>query len=330
VASELEVTVECNPTSLDRSAADALADQGVNRLSIGAQALRPEQLRFLGRLHDVAGALRAIEVALASGVPRVSADLIFGLPGQSPEDARKQAESLASTGLLHISAYQLTIEAGTKFGELARAGRLPRAEDGIVAEAFLAIDDVLSARGLEHYEISNYAARGEEAQHNLAYWHGQEYLGLGCGAFGFLRTDPPEDLPCDAPPGCDAPHRNGTRWQGRGVRYRNLTDPDKYVAAARESRPPFHGREADLVSMEAETLDAETLLRERIMLGLRLRGGFDLSAAADDLGIPPWTPERERARAWLVERGRLVCEGDRLSIPPHAWLWTDDTAARLF
>src|SRR5580658_1806749 len=87
VATELEVTVECNPTSLDRSVADALAEQGVNRLSIGAQALRSEQLRFLGRLHDVAGALSAIEAALASRVPRVSADLIFGLPGQSPDDA---------------------------------------------------------------------------------------------------------------------------------------------------------------------------------------------------------------------------------------------------
>jgi putative oxygen-independent coproporphyrinogen III oxidase len=324
-ASELEVTVECNPTSLDRSVANALAEQGVNRLSIGAQALRPEQLRFLGRLHDVAGALRAIEGALESRVPRVSADLIFGLPGQSPEDAGGQAESLASTGLRHISAYQLTIEPGTKFGQLARAGRLPRAEDGIVADAFLAIDDVLSARGLEHYEISNYAARGEEARHNLAYWHGQEYLGLGCGAFGFLRSDTADDPPC----GDDLP-RNGIRRQGRGVRYRNVTDPDKYVAAALESRPPVDGPEADLVSMEAETLDAATLLRERIMLGLRLRGGFDLSAAADDLGIPPWTPERERARAWLVARGRLVCEGDRLSIPPRAWLWTDDTAARLF
>jgi putative oxygen-independent coproporphyrinogen III oxidase len=333
-ATELEVTVECNPTSLDRSVADALAEQGVNRLSIGAQALRSEQLRFLGRLHDVAGALSAIEAALASRVPRVSADLIFGLPGQSPEDAGRQAESLASTGLRHISAYQLTIEPGTKFGQLARAGRLPRAEDGIVAEAFLAIDDVLSARGLEHYEISNYAARGEEARHNLAYWHGQEYLGLGCGAFGFLRSDTADAPSCDPPschpPSVDALPRNGIGRQGRGVRYRNVTDPDKYVVAALESRPSVDGPKADLVSMEAETLDAATLLRERIMLGLRLRGGFDLSAAADDLGIPPWTPERERARAWLIERGRLVCEGDRLSIPPRAWLWTDDTAARLF
>jgi oxygen-independent coproporphyrinogen-3 oxidase len=307
VEAEAEVTVECNPTSLDLGGANDLADQGVNRVSIGAQALRRDQLRFLGRLHDVAGARIAIEAALASRVPRVSADLIFGLPDQSPCDARAQAEELASMGLSHISAYQLTIEPGTKFGQLARAGRLPLSEDGVVAEAFLGIDEALAARGLEHYEVSNYAARGDEARHNLAYWRGDEYLGLGCGAVGFLRAEGPGE-------------------RARGVRYRNVTDPAGYLAVARSSAS---ATTTDLAA-EIETLDAPALLRERIMLGLRLRAGFNLSAAAGELGAPAWTRERERARAWLIERGRLVCEGDRLRIPPTAWIWADDTAARLF
>jgi oxygen-independent coproporphyrinogen-3 oxidase len=305
---ELEVTVECNPTSLDSDVAGALADQGVTRLSIGAQALRTDQLRFLGRLHDAEGARRAIDAALGSRIRRVSADMIFGLPDQSPDDARTQAEALLAMGLEHLSCYQLTIEAGTRFGDLAKRGRLPRAEDGVVADAFVAIDVALSARGLVHYEISNYARPGQEARHNLAYWRGDEYLGLGCGAVGFVRT--------------------GAGGGVHGVRYRNETDPARYVDAARRAAPLFG--EGDPVAIESEPLDGTTLLRERIMLGLRLCGGLDLAAAAEDLGVPPWTPEREQTAALLVRRGRLERDGDHLRIPARAWLWTDDTAARLF
>jgi putative oxygen-independent coproporphyrinogen III oxidase len=297
IAPDVEITVECNPTSLDRDVANALADQSVNRLSIGAQALKPEQLGFLGRLHDPAGALRAVEDALASRVPRVSADLIYGLPDQPRGDAATQADTLASLGLSHLSCYELTIEPGTKFGELARAGRLPRADDAAVVEAFFAIEEALAARGLEHYEISNYAKPGQEARHNLAYWRGTEYLGLGCGAFGFLRSG-----------------------AAGGVRYRNVVEPERYT----------DGAGADGPEGTREALDAETLLRERIMLGLRLRDGFDLGAAAAELGVAAWTPERERAAARLLDAGRLEREGDWLRIPSRAWPFTNDVAARLF
>jgi putative oxygen-independent coproporphyrinogen III oxidase len=290
VTGDVEVTVECNPTSLDRDRAQALVDVGVGRVSIGTQSLRTEQLKYLGRLHDPTGARRAIEGALAC-VPRVSTDLIFGLPDQTPEDARDQATALADMGLSHLSCYQLTIEPGTRFGELAKRGRLPLADDGAVAEAFLAIDEALGARGLAHYEISNYARPGEEARHNLGYWRGEEYVGLGCAAYGFAR----------------------------GARYRNPVLPQKYVQGARvaaeESREP---------------LDALALLRERIMLGLRLATGFDLDAAGRELGIAPWTDERTKTVAQLEARGRIVREGGRLRIPQAAWLFTDDTAARLF
>ena len=290
VTSDVEITVECNPTSLDEERAKALAGVGVGRVSIGTQSLRQDQLTYLGRLHDPNGARRAVEAALAN-VPRVSTDLIFGLPGQTPEDAREQAIALADMGLAHLSCYQLTIEPGTRFGELAKRGRLPLADDGQVAEAFLAIDEALTERGLVHYEISNFARPGEEARHNLGYWRGEEYVGLGCAAYGYTR----------------------------GVRYRNPIDPRKYVQGAKtateESREP---------------LDARMLLRERIMLGLRLATGFDVDAAGTELGLDPWTAERTRAAEQLVARGRLVREGGVLRIPRDAWLFTDDTAARLF
>ncbi|HEX4512478.1 MAG TPA: radical SAM family heme chaperone HemW, partial [Polyangiaceae bacterium] len=207
-AKDAEITVECNPTSLDADRCAALADAGVNRLSIGVQSLRDVELKFLGRLHDSKGALAAVRAAIASPIRRVSADLIFGLPEQAPEDAARQAGTLADLGLNHLSCYQLTIEPNTRFGELKKRNRLPMAEDGAVAEAFLAIEEALGARGLRHYEISNYAREGEEARHNLGYWRGEEYLGLGCGAFGFTRT------------------------RGAGVRWRNQILPEKYVQNA--------------------------------------------------------------------------------------------------
>jgi oxygen-independent coproporphyrinogen-3 oxidase len=290
----IEVTVECNPSSLDEDRARALVDVGVNRLSIGVQSLSDERLRFLGRLHDSGGAIEALRGALRAKVPRVSADLIFGLPGQTPKEACDEVTALADLGLEHLSCYQLTIEPGTRFGELAKRGRLPLADDGAVAESFLAIDDLLSARGFGHYEISNYARPGEEARHNLGYWRGDEYVGLGCAAYGFLRND------------------------ARGVRYRNDVAPQRYAAGAPCSEEP---------------LDAEALMRERIMLGLRTREGVDLQDAEASLGAPGWTPARERAASWLSERGRIVRDGDRGSrvrVPREAWLWTDDTAARLF
>jgi oxygen-independent coproporphyrinogen-3 oxidase len=308
---DLEVTVECNPTSLDRARAVELRDEGVSRLSIGTQSLRAEQLRYLGRLHDPDGARRAIEAAIDAGIPRVSTDLIFGLPDQSPDDAQAQAESLAAMGLRHLSCYQLTIEPGTQFGERRKRGLLPMADEGAVADAFLAIDEALGARGLRHYEISNYAAPGEEARHNLAYWRGDDYVGLGCAAFGFVRSR----------------RRDGGPVRGR--RWRNAIDPRRYVEGTRHVRDGAIA-EDDGVTTSIEELDAEALLRERIMLGLRVAEGLDLGRARDELGVEPWTEERTRAAERLVARGRLVRDGDHLRVPREAWLFTDDTASRLF
>lgn len=306
-AGPVEITSECNPTSLDEARARALVEAGVNRLSIGVQSFDDERLKFLGRLHDVALANQALRAALASGA-RVSADLIFGLPGQSPEDAAAHAARLADLGLSHVSAYALTIEHGTRFGELARRGKLPLAEDDAVCDAFLAIERALGERGLEHYEVSNYARPGEASRHNLGYWRGAPYLGLGSAAYGFLRT----------PDG--------------GLRYRNVIDPARYVAgtSALAAGAP---REGDGVTANAEPLDRETLLRERIMLGLRLAEGVDLDASARDLGMTveaAWPRGRRRAVELLEGSGGLTVDGGRLRIPSARRLSTDGIAARLF
>jgi putative oxygen-independent coproporphyrinogen III oxidase len=288
---EPEISAECNPSSLDSARAEAILAQGVNRLSVGVQSLDARRLEFLGRLHDSEGGLRAVRSAIAAGAPRVSADFIFGVHGQTPEVATSEVLRIAETGVTHLSAYALTIEPGTVFGTRAKSGKLPLLGDDLVADSFLAIDEALTEAGFEHYEISNFARQGHRAEHNLGYWRGDDYLGLGTGAWGTVTRD-------------------GTR-----VRYRNTPSPERYLAGQDE--------------METEVIDDETALKERILLGLRLATGVDLGREARALGLSPWNPERERAAERLVKRGRLAREGDRLWVPKSAWLFADGTISEL-
>jgi oxygen-independent coproporphyrinogen-3 oxidase len=291
----VEVTAECNPSSFDERRAQELLAAGVNRVSLGVQGLERERLGFLGRLHDGDGGLRALRTALGAGFARVSADLIFGVAGESPEEARREALTLAELGPTHLSAYALTIEAGTRFGALAKAGKLPLLEEDLVARSFDGVARALESAGFEHYEISNFARGGHYAEHNLAIWRGGAYLGLGTGAWGTV------------------PRAGGL------LRYRNAPAPERYLAA---SGSAALWEVSELVS-DAEHIDAETALSERLMLGLRLAEGIELERAARETGARGWTPERERAATRLVQRGRLERDGDRLRIPKSAWLFAD-------
>ena len=301
---KVEITVECNPGSLGPRTARALLDVGVNRLSIGVQGLDAERLRFLGRWHSADQALDAVRAALASGMPRVSADLIYGVAGEPPEDAAREVRQVAELGVGHVSAYALTIEPQTAFGALARKGRLPLAPEQSVAESFLAVDEALSSVGFEHYEISNHARGGQRAEHNLGYWLGRDYVGLGCGAWGTVSRD------------------------GERFRYRNRPQPQAYVAGALASRPDDPST-CRAIESENERLTPEVLLSEALLLGLRLADGVDLDEAAARTGAVAWTPARERAARRLIERGRLVRDGSRLLIPKPAWLFSDGIIAEL-
>ena len=298
---DLEITIECNPTSLDSDRVRAWLDAGVVRASVGVQSLNARRLAFLGRLHDVEGGLRAIETTLAAGMPRVSGDLIFGVEGgapQSPEEAAREADALAATGVTHVSAYGLTIEPGTQFGELARRGRLPIASDDVLADSFAAVEATLEARGFRHYEISNYAIPGDESRHNLGYWRGLDYLGLGCGAVG-MQTRPGGDC----------------------VRYRNHPAPERWMAAMESGQ---------LCTIEQEALTTIERFRERIMTGLRLDEGIELERVGAELGIDPLGAGRSNMIEKLLARGRLERSGTRLRVPRSARAFADGTAAELF
>lgn len=293
-AADVEVTVECNPSSLDAAHAEALRREGVDRLSLGVQSLDDASLRFLGRLHDSQGALRAVRAA--TGVfDRVSADLMFGMPGQSVTQLTSEVQRLVGLGLDHVSAYALTVEPATPFGERARRGELPLCPDDAYAAMFLAAREAFADLGLDHYEVSNYARPEQESRHNQHYWQGGSYLGLGAAAVGAFTEGP-------------APRR-----------YRNHPKPERYMERA-------GGAECEVFE---EALDAETLVREALMLGLRTREGVDVASLGARLGLDPLAPRRRAVEA-RTARGDVVLDGDHLRVPPDRWLHLDSIVAALF
>lgn len=289
---DLEVTVECNPSSLTRRHAAELREAGVGRISIGVQSLRDDHLRFLGRLHDSERAVAALADATAE-MPRVSADLMFGMPGQSPRELEEDIDRVADMGVRHVSAYALTIEEKTMFGSLHRAGKLQVASEDRYAELFERAEMRFTALGWSHYEVSNYAAEGEESRHNLHYWRGGAYLGLGAAAVGCLDKGP-----------------------GRARRWRNDPNPQRYLSAA------------DL-EVEVEMLGPEEIIRESLMLGLRTLEGMDLHVTRTRANRDP-ERGRERAIAHAIERGHLLRDDTRLRVPARHWLKLDGIVRDLF
>ena len=182
-ASDIEITLEANPSSVEaRNFAD-LARAGINRASLGLQSLDDARLKFLGRAHDVAEGLMALGTA-QSAFPRVSFDLIYALPGQTPGQWEAELSEALSFGTGHLSLYQLTIEPGTRFATLAAKGELIPADPDESATLYELTQDLAGAAGLPAYEISNHARPGEESRHNLAYWRYGAYAGVGPGAHG--------------------------------------------------------------------------------------------------------------------------------------------------
>ena len=187
-APDLEVTLEANPTDAEAGRFADFAKAGVNRLSLGVQSLDDDALVFLGRNHDAATARRAANIA-GQAFPRLSIDLIYALPGQTAAVWRAALADALSLGPEHVSPYQLTLEPGTAFDRAVRRGRWSPPENDAAGDLFETTEAVLGAAGFEAYEVSNHA-RGEAARsrHNLIYWRGGDYLGVGPGAHGRLTT----------------------------------------------------------------------------------------------------------------------------------------------
>lgn len=233
-----EVTVEANPETVDARYFEALAEAGVNRVSIGVQSLAPHVLAGLGRTHPAERALEAIAEAQSVGGLEVNADLIYGSPWERPQDWERTLEGVVALDVDHISAYALTIEEATPLATLVRTGRVADVDPDTQADRHAVAEETLGAAGYLRYEVSNWSRPGRASAHNVCYWSAGNYLGLGAGAHGHLD----------------------------GRRYWNLRLPRDFITAA----------ETGDVEMGFEIVDDRA--SEALMLGLRLSTGIDMRA----------------------------------------------------
>ncbi|MEE8516415.1 MAG: radical SAM family heme chaperone HemW [Alphaproteobacteria bacterium] len=276
---DCEITLEANPGAADESRFSALFDAGVNRLSLGVQALDDVSLAFLGRGHNVAEALGALGTA-QKVFPRVSFDLMYGRPGQTEASWRRELKDAIGFGTSHLSAYQLTIEPGTPFYGAVRRGVFVMPKEGLAADLFEATNEVLEGAGLAAYEISNHARPGDECRHNLLYWRGEDYAGIGPGAHQRLAQD-----------------------QGVMALYR-LRRPEDWLEQVERLG---HG------TAEQSRLSQNQRITEIVMMGLRLRQGigrdrFRRQAGGDFADIlGPRTLDR------LITAGAVQLDGGHLA-----------------
>lgn len=192
-----EFTVEANPEDIEPALVETWLQAGVNRVSIGVQSLVDSELEAVGRRHSAADAVNAIRCLHDCGVENVSADLIYGLPGQTLDTWRRSVEGLLSTGIAHLSAYCLSYEPGTRLYAKLQKGLLEEADDELVEQYFFTLCSLAAEASMEHYEISNFALEGCYSRHNSAYWDGTPYLGLGPGAHSLCADGVRHYVPSD-------------------------------------------------------------------------------------------------------------------------------------
>jgi oxygen-independent coproporphyrinogen-3 oxidase len=277
---DIEITLEANPTSVELEKLAAFHAAGVNRLSLGVQSLDEAALRFLGRRHDTAQAVAALEAARTL-FPRLSFDLIYARPGPSEESWRAVLRRALALAADHLSLYQLTIEPGTQFATLHGRGEfaLPEGEDA--ARLYLATAEEATRFGLAPYEVSNYAKPGAESRHNLQYWRYGDYIGIGPGAH--QRMPRAED--------------------GALLAARRHRAPEQWAARVE--------RDGHAIVEEAALAPIERA-REALLMGLRLAEGVDPARIeARSAGLPFAEAVDETMLAALVEEGYLAWTADR-------------------
>jgi putative oxygen-independent coproporphyrinogen III oxidase len=274
-----EVTTESNPDSVDAADLAALRAAGFNRLSFGMQSAVPHVLATLDRTHDPRRVPAVVGWAREAGFAKVSLDLIYGTPGESLDDWRTSVEAALACEPDHVSAYALIVEDGTALARQIRRGDLAMPDDDDLADKYLLADELLTRRGLHWYEVSNWAAAADqECRHNLLYWTGADWWGVGPGAHS---------------------HVGGVRWW-------NVKHPTAYAGRIADGASPAYAR---------EVLDEETRRVERVLLELRLAAGLPLDVLDRSGGAAlPTVVERGLAtvsadRLVLTTPGRLLADG---------------------
>jgi len=285
LSEDAEITIEANPTEVSAPWLREILAMGINRVSLGVQALRDDLLRSLERTHDARAAMSSIDALLSSGLRSVSMDLLFGIEGQRPDIWEADLREVQSMGVPHLSVYGLTLEEGTPLWDRVRKGKVTLPSEEEQLEMLLSARRHLRESGYVHYEVSSYAQPGHRARHNSGYWTMRPYLGLGAGAHGFL------------PP----------------VRYKNESRVRRYMSRSLEELP----------TMEEEALSPELLAFEEVMCGLRdLERGIELSRVHVSLQDAVQSEmdrgfiERVDQRLRLTDSGLLLMDDVLLRLTP--------------
>ncbi len=278
-ANDMEITLEANPSSVEAGRFAAYRDAGVNRISMGVQALNDDDLRRLGRIHSVAEARAAFDIARAC-FDRVSFDLIYARQHQTLAAWRAELSDALSMAVDHLSLYQLTIEEGTAFGDRYAVGKLRGLpEDDSAADMYLATQEICEAHGLPAYEVSNHARPGAESQHNLIYWRYGDYVGIGPGAHGRITRD------------------------GKKLATETYLSPNRWLQAVDQGSG----------EKERTELSAQDQANEYLMMGLRVSEGLDIDRFNSLSGQPlPKTKLDHLTDIGMIEHkdGRLIATQD--------------------
>jgi oxygen-independent coproporphyrinogen-3 oxidase len=282
---DIEITLEANPTSSEAGKFVALRSAGVNRLSLGVQALNDEALKFLGRKHDVKEALSAVAIA-AKTFPRTSFDLIYARKGQTVAQWESELKTALSYANGHLSLYELTLEPGTGFAARAATGEVFQAGLEEQAQMYEATQSIMNAAGLPAYEVSNHAKPGDESRHNIAYWNYDEYLGIGPGAHGRVGVSAR-----DAQLNTRAPEAWLKKVQAEGLGLESLTP-----------------------------LPVRDMQEEMLLMGLRLNRGIDKARWQQRFGSPLDAFVDQGKKRALVSEGLVAETPTHLSASPQGML----------
>lgn len=282
---DAEVTLEANPTSVERARFEGFRAAGVNRLSLGMQSLVDGDLQRLGRRHDAAAAVAALDLAKRV-FASVSADFIYARPGQGVAAWRGELGRILELAPDHLSLYQLTIEPQTRFYDLAREGRLAVPDDDAAADLYELTHEMTERAGYRRYEVSNHARPGAEARHNLVYWRSGAYIGVGPGAHGRIVVD------------------------GRRSATHTVKGPEDWLAAVEAQGHGLAG---------CDELTAEEMAQEFLIMGLRLGEGIDRDRYSARTGLRL----DEATLARLADDGLVALDGRRVAVTERARLLTN-------
>ncbi len=292
---DIEITLEANPTSSEAEKFRAFRDAGVNRISMGIQSLRENELSFLGREHSAPEALRALGWAKEI-FPRYSFDLIYAQPSHTLENWQMQLEEAFTHAGKHLSLYQLTIEPETPFERFYKAGNFALPDEETAAQLYELTETICAHHGLFPYEVSNYAAPGEASQHNLTYWRGGEYVGIGPGAHGRIQND-----------------------AGDWLTTATLKSPERWLTSVENKD---NGVEHEVLITPRERFE------ECVMTGLRLTEGFSLSHLKTITRYEAPDTFHLSTKA-LSEQGLIMVKNDHITIAPRGRLLVNAVAERL-